>query len=197
MGIAPAASLGAPEVITLEAIWAAIMQLRDELALWMNSLATQVSTNMDVIQGNVVKISSLQIEVSDFHTKMVTVENDMDFLKKSTIPMKFKLEMLENTTRAVNIRMVNFPRVALVSARDMFRSYLIENLGIPPESHPPIAKMYYLPLGKKIEGSGVVAGVTNVDVLDVTAMLESSQDERVIPSTLFITLALLSDKNGL
>lgn len=73
----------------------------------------------------------MEMSVEGLKVKVQLNEDRSNALVKDFTGIKFKMEMLENQVRATNLRLLNFPRSSLISARDMFKSYLLDVLGGP------------------------------------------------------------------
>lgn len=79
----------------------------------------------------------------------------------------------------------------------MFKMYVSEILGVPPELHCPMTQVYYLPSATNVSRRSEISAFQQVDSLNVSAVLENSDMESVVQSMLLATFALTTDREWL
>nr|XP_033770559.1 cAMP-dependent protein kinase inhibitor gamma isoform X1 [Geotrypetes seraphini] len=168
-----------PHEVTLESLWELISNLGKTFYSQFQQIEGKIK-NHDSEIGNLKK----ELEVSKSLTN--NLQEDMGLSKKlqetlikDNTNLRRKIELLENFSRNNNLRLINSPKVPMITPREMLKRYLQEILEIPESSLPPFAQVYYLPTKTRD-----TQHVANQEPIDISAVLESSDrvvDTRTYP----------------
>nr|XP_033799303.1 proteasome assembly chaperone 1 isoform X1 [Geotrypetes seraphini]XP_033799305.1 proteasome assembly chaperone 1 isoform X1 [Geotrypetes seraphini] len=167
---------------TLQRLEAATTKSAEDISKVVSKLE-ELSTSVQNLQTDTTKkFEKVDKDISSLQATSATMVKDRMFLQR-------KIEQLENFNRRLNIRVLNFPKLSLTTPMDLFKIYLIEILKMPVESIPPSNKIYYLP--KKLENSSP----KELDLINLTGLLETSQEEIQYRGTLLVSFVFEQDLN--
>ncbi|XP_030060864.1 hydrocephalus-inducing protein homolog [Microcaecilia unicolor] len=180
-----------PAVVTLETLW-------DLTSSTHSALQNLILKNMETIK--VLSETALnQIQTSESQAtevrRMSEKVEKLDLVGQTLIKDKNftlrRLEYLENYSKRLTLRFINFPRSPMVVPIQMIRKYLMEILGMPENSLPPITRAYYIQMDVKSSENQQQQGV-----MDLKAFLESSLEVITQRTTLLVTFALEIDRDA-
>nr|XP_033771004.1 uncharacterized protein LOC117345858 [Geotrypetes seraphini] len=148
-----------PAQVTLDSLW-------DLIA----NFAKTISPNFQYIE---VKLIQHSRELKDLTANLTVSKASFQKLDQDILMTKQvkKLETLENNSRNNNLRLINFPRLTMVTLREMLRRYLIEILQVSEETLPPFVQVYYLP---NKDGAQLQSKKLNQAPLNISKILETS-----------------------
>lgn len=178
-----------PEKFTLETLGDAIVNLTRVVSGQSQHLQKKIQKQEVLLGHQQTAVEALKSSVAE-HAVLIDSMRDFYFYYEDLSVIRVKLKALENTSRASNLRFVNFPKSSIVSPQEMFKRYPTEILQVSKEAVPPLLQIYYLPSAQK-ELSGPPQAI---DTLNVSALLEDSRTENIVPATLLVSLALLPDR---
>ncbi|XP_030050485.1 uncharacterized protein LOC115464232 [Microcaecilia unicolor] len=180
-----------PAEVTLDSLWTLIVDLGKSITPQINRLNQEMLKQEEKINNMDLKIVKLEQTQEQKDLDMKRLLTQQEVMIKDLTSLRRKTELLENNIRSNNLRLINFPRQTVISPREMLKKYIMEILGVGEDLIPPFSQVYYLP----VKGDQKITG--QEQLLNVTDLLESSDNENVIPSTLIITVALAPDKQWL
>ncbi|XP_029439185.1 uncharacterized protein LOC115079619 [Rhinatrema bivittatum] len=161
-----------PQNITLESLWLAISTLQ-------TSLMT-ISEGFKITQDSIFNVKKIMVgqteRITYIEGKIKKVEEVQNSIIKGEVIMNRRMETFENELRNTNIRIINFPKCKLISAKEQFKSYLKDIMKMSNEDMPVINKAYFVSVLKTNTENQME---TEEVRLNITEFLETSQQYQV------------------
>ncbi|XP_029471149.1 uncharacterized protein LOC115098582 [Rhinatrema bivittatum] len=172
--------------ITMEGIWSILKSI--ESSIKVLSQVTLETKQQTMINNEIITRFSAKTE--SLESKITVVEKNQVKLIESEISTSKRLEAVENSLRAHNLRIINFPVIKDIAPLNLFRTYMQQILKIPEAALPVVVKAYYLHQVTQMEEPNLALNLT--DILEQSLELEISQRK-----PLLISFAFLSERNNI
>nr|XP_033803351.1 uncharacterized protein LOC117361897 [Geotrypetes seraphini] len=180
-----------PPEVTLGALWDLVVNLGKSITPQVNDLGNKLKEQKEEVSSLKQDLYMSKNEIQKPATDIISIKKMQEALMTDHFNLRRKVEILENQSRTNNLPLLNFPRLPMITPIDMLKCYFMEVLNVPEQSIPPFARGYYIP--QKQEQQAEVKSKQGTP-LDITNLLEASEESVAIPATLILTVALLPDK---
>nr|XP_033802313.1 caspase-14 isoform X3 [Geotrypetes seraphini] len=169
----------APLEVTLLNVWGVLHRMEGTV-LKTAQETSELVRKMDSLSKTIENVKAdNEAKFQLVHEDIKTLKTAVDSLIKDKLVVHRKIEHLENFNRKLNLRFLNFPKTLEISAVELFRKYLIQNLNFSPEAILPLNKIYYLPMkknpGTEVEIENQIQQVPpTMDLDNLSAILETT-----------------------
>ncbi|XP_029451398.1 uncharacterized protein LOC115087867 [Rhinatrema bivittatum] len=159
------------------------------------------------VQEAILKSQKMEEQNEKLAKRITLMEGKVDNMAKIQVNLitsekmqESKMELLENQIKRANLRILNFPKTRMMTAKDLFSSYLINILKYSQDNLPLLSRIYYLPqrtLMDKRNNQDVNQPVEDANLdLNLTEFLEKSFESEIkTRATLLIQFASVIDRD--
>ncbi|XP_029472086.1 uncharacterized protein LOC115098819 [Rhinatrema bivittatum] len=175
-----------PANVTLDSLW--------DLVAGLSKALFETNANVDNLDNKMVAIEE-KTDKNDSRLNKIeaAIENNssiqLKLVKDVTIASR-RIEYLENHSKHLNLRFINFPRVVGQTIDMTLKKYFLENLKFNEQGLPCVIKHYFLKTPQKIN----IQTQNQAEIMEnLTGYLEDSSMELCDRATLLVTFSNVRD----